>query len=149
VDATYDDREVFESDDLSTEARWPRFSSAVVEHTDVRNAMGIRLTKSGDDALGALDLYATEVDAFGDSDRSVAAIFAAFAAVAPHTPIEREQMIEAIEAYGVVGQAKDIIMERLGVGDEDALAQLVDASSRMNRKLRDVARGVAGQPEDP
>jgi GAF domain-containing protein len=147
VDATYHEREVFETGDLATEPRWPRFSAAVVEHTDVRSAMGIRLTKSGDDALGALDLYATAVDAFDDSDRSVAAIFAAFAAVAIRAAMEREQLIEAIATRDVIGQAKGIIMERTGVDDAEAFALLRDGSSRMNRKLRDVARGVVGDQE--
>ncbi len=149
VDATYQDREVFETGDLSTEPRWPRFSAAVVEHTDVRSALGIRLTKSGDDALGALDLYATAVDAFDDSDRSIAAIFAAFASVAIRTAMEREQLIEAMATRDIIGQAKGIIMERTGVDDAEAFALLREGSARMNRKLRDVARGVVGNQGAP
>jgi transcriptional regulator with GAF, ATPase, and Fis domain len=157
VDATYESRSVFETADLSRDDRWPRYAADVVERTDIHSAMGVRLTKNPSAALGALDLYATAVDAFDDTDRNVAAIYAAFASVAIRAALEREQLMEAIASRDLIGQAKGIIMARTGVDEDRAFAMLREASSRLNRKLRDVASGVvehqsrprAGSPPGP
>jgi GAF domain-containing protein len=149
VDATYESGRLFETGDLSRDDRWPRFAAAVVERTEIHSAMGIRLTKDPLAALGALDLYATSVNAFDDSDRNVGAIFAAFASVAIRAALERQQLMDAIASRDVIGQAKGIIMERTGVDEEQAFVMLREASSRMNRKLRDVARGVVEHQPEP
>jgi AmiR/NasT family two-component response regulator len=94
------------------------------------------------DTMGSLNLYADAVDAFDDEDRSVASIFASHAAVALRAAQRQEQLIDAIDSRDVIGQAKGIIMARKGVDDDVAFAMLRDASSRMNRKLREVAQQV-------
>lgn len=141
VAAVFDEYDVYESADLLSEQRWPRFTAAALERTDVRSALGTVL-RAGGEVLGALDLYATTADAFSDEDRGLAAIFAAHAAVALRTARQHEQLRQAVDTRDVIGQAKGIIMARTGVDENAAFALLSDASNRMRRKLRDVARNV-------
>jgi GAF domain-containing protein len=135
-------RQVFETGDLSREERWPRFAPAVVEQTDVRSVLAMRLFVTDDNTMGSINLYAEPVDAFDDDDRSVASIFAAHAAVALQAAQRQEQLTTAIDGRDIIGQAKGIIMARKGVDDATAFAMLRDGSSRMNRKLRAVAQQI-------
>jgi len=138
--------EVFETGDLSQEQRWNRFSTEVVEQTGVRSVLAMRLFIE-QDTMGALNLYAKAPDAFDDDDRSVASIFAAHAAVALQSAQQQEQLIAAIETRDVIGQAKGIIMTRTGVDEAQAFEVLRGASSRTNRKLREVARRLIEQDQ--
>ena len=137
--------EVFETGNLAREQRWPRFAPAVVEQTDVHSVLATRLFVTDDDTMGAITLYAETVDAFDDADRGAASIFAAHAAIALRAAQHQEQMTAAIETRDIIGQAKGIIMARKGVDDGTAFALLRDGSSRMNRKLREVAQQVVDQ----
>src|SRR5207237_571496 len=49
------------------------------------------------------------------------------------------QLLEALASRTVLGQATGIIMERYDVDSDHAFALLVRASSRSNRKLREIA----------
>ena len=135
------EHEVFETGDLGQERRWPRFSPRVVEQTEVRSALAMRLFIE-EDTMGSLNLYAEALDAFDEEDRSVASIFAAHAAVALRGAQRQEELSQAIDTRDVIGQAKGIIMARKGVDDATAFGMLREGSSRMNRKLRDVAQRV-------
>jgi len=135
------EHEVFETGDFTTESRWPRFSTEVVKRTGVRSALSTRLY-SREQTLGALNLYGQARDAFDDEDRSIAAIFAAHAAVALRAAQQHQQLVEAVATRDIIGQAKGILMARQGVDDAAAFEILRDGSNRMHRKLRDVARRV-------
>lgn len=140
LDAIHE-HQVFETGDFATESRWPRFSTEVVERTGVRSVLAMRLYSNAH-TLGALNLYGQARDAFDDDDRSIAAIFAAHAAVALRAAQEQQQLVEAIETRDIIGQAKGIIMARQGLDEAAAFEILRDGSNRMHRKLRDVARQV-------
>ena len=135
------EHEVFETGDLAAETRWPRFSTEAVERTGVHSVLAMRLY-SHEHTLGALNLYGQARDAFDDGDRSIAAIFAAHAAVALRAAQQQQQLAEAVETRDIIGQAKGILMARQGVDEATAFEILRDGSNRMHRKLRDVARRV-------
>lgn len=133
--------EVFETGDFSKEDRWPKFAPAVVAQTDVRSGLAMRLF-THEHTMGSLNLYAESIDAFDDEGRSIASIFAAHAAVALRAAQQQQQLGVAVETRDIMGQAKGILMARHGIDDAAAFAMLRAGSSRLNRKLRDVAEQV-------
>lgn len=57
--------------------------------------------------------------------------------------VERVDQLEtALERKAVIERAKGILMERHGVGDDEAFGRLRDHARANNRKLYDVARAV-------
>lgn len=50
-----------------------------------------------------------------------------------------EQLGEALSSRDAIGQAKGILMERFGIGADEAFAMLNTVSNRTNRKLHEVA----------
>lgn len=75
------EHEVFQTGDLTTEARWPEFSARAHAMTGVRSILSLRLFME-EDTFGSLNLYSTAVDAFDASDVARGEVFAAHAAVA-------------------------------------------------------------------
>ena len=72
------DHEVFQTGDLAGEERWPSFATRAHEETGICSIVSIRLFVE-EDTMGALNLYATRLDAFDETD-------VAFASVSPPTP---------------------------------------------------------------
>jgi GAF domain-containing protein len=142
------DHEVFQTDDLATEDRWPEFSARAVEETGVRSILGLRLFVA-EDTLGALNLYSRRPGAFDEDDRAVGAVFATHAAVAFSTAQHDAQMDQALASRDLIGQAKGILMNREGVTADKAFAMLRQTSQSLNVKLREVAAGVAYTGELP
>lgn len=83
-------REVFVTDDLTAEARWPHFSARAAAETGVRSMLSFRLFIE-QDTLGALNLYSTKPNAFDAVSRATGAVFAAHAAVALATAREHDR----------------------------------------------------------
>lgn len=140
------EHEVVETGDLSKEYRWFRFSTQVVERTGVRSVLCLRLFIDKD-TLGTFSIYAKAVEAFDDADHSVASIFAAHTAVALRSAQREEQLITAIKTREIIGQAKGILMARKGIDETAAFAILMAASSRMNLKLREVAKQLVDREQ--
>ena len=59
------EHEVFRSDDLAQERRWPEFAGRAVEESGVHSMMGLRLFAEGD-TMGSLNLYSRQIGAFDD-----------------------------------------------------------------------------------
>ncbi len=142
------EHEVFVTDDLSREERWPHFSQRVAEATGVRSALSYRLFVEAD-TLGALNLYSKGTAAFSEEDQAVGSIFAAHAAVALSAALNQQQLEEAVASRDVIGQAKGILMARQQVTADEAFEMLRRASQRLNVKLREVAKRVAGTGTAP
>ncbi|HSP39779.1 MAG TPA: GAF domain-containing protein, partial [Frankiaceae bacterium] len=75
------EHEVFVTDDLLQERRWPKFSRRAVQETGVRSILSLRLFVDAD-TFGSLNLYSLEPAAFTAVSRATGAVFAAHAAVA-------------------------------------------------------------------
>jgi transcriptional regulator with GAF, ATPase, and Fis domain len=150
------DHEVFQSGDLGTERRWPKFASRAQRETGVTSVLCFRLFVEGD-TLGALNLFSKAHDAFDEDSRTVGVVFAAHAALALSTAMHDEQMEEALQSRDLIGQAKGILMAREGITADQAFDMLRRASQRLNVKLRDVAGSIvspesgtpAGDEGDP
>ncbi len=135
------EHEVFHTDDLSLEERWPNFARRAVEMTQVRSMLCFRLFVE-EDTLGALNLYSRSPAAFDDDDRTVGSVFAAHAAVALSTAQHDQQMQDALRTRDTIGQAKGILMARQGVTADQAFDMLRRGSQRLNIKLAELARRV-------
>jgi GAF domain-containing protein len=134
--------EVFQTDDLLSEPRWPNFARRAAEESGVASMLAYRLFIEAD-TMGALNLYSKQKAAFDDEDRAVGSIFAAHAAVALSAARQREQLEQAIATRDLIGQAKGILMARQEVTAEEAFDMLRRGSQRLNIKLRELARQVA------
>lgn len=129
------------SDDLRSETRWPLFASRAVE-LGIASMLSMQLSVEGD-KMGALNLYATEPDAFDREDENIGMLLAAHAAVAMAAGRREAHLQVAVESRDIIGQAKGILMERHKINANEAFDLLVFASQTLHRKLRDVARDLA------
>jgi serine phosphatase RsbU (regulator of sigma subunit) len=75
------ERDMYVTDDLRAEDRWPAFASRAAAATGVRSMLSLRLFVEGEN-LGALNLYSREPAAFGEDSIAVGRLFAAHAAIA-------------------------------------------------------------------
>ena len=129
------------SDDFHDEDRWPRFVAAAMQE-GVRSMLAVQLFVQ-DDSLGALNIYATQPNAFTEHDESAAMLLAVHAAIAMTSSTTVSHLHTALDARDVIGQAKGILMERYKVDALGAFQLLVVASQQNHRKLRDLAETLA------
>ncbi len=83
-------------------------------------------------SYGTLSLYAPTPHAFDGDDLATAQALAGHLAVALAAGHEIEGMSAALQSRTVIGQAEGILMERLGVDSDQALAYLKRISSHTN-----------------
>src|SRR4051794_15074152 len=137
---------VFQSGDLATEVRWPRFARRANQETGIVSVLGVRLFV-GENTMGALNLYSTRRHAFDDTDIALAFVFAVHAAVAMNAARQAEGLERAVDTRDIIGQAKGILMSREGISDDEAFDVLRRASQRLNVRLAQVAQGIV-HPKD-
>jgi GAF domain-containing protein len=125
------------SDDLLTEHRWPAFTAEALK-LGVRSVLAVQLFVEAD-SFGALNLYATAVDAFGPSDESVAMLLASHAAIALAASTTEHGLRVALDTRDLIGQAKGILMERFKLPADKAFALLAAAAQARNVKLSEIA----------
>lgn len=142
-------RTVVRIEDTATSDRFPRWCAAV-QPVGIRSVLSAPLV-AADVALGALKVYSTRPTTFDDRSEHLLTMFAAQAAIllANVQTYERAQQLsdqlkDALRSRDLIGQAKGVLMEREGLDDNAAFSRLVVMSRNANRKLRDVARDVAG-----
>ena len=142
------EHEVFRSDDLAREHRWPEFAGRAVEETGVHSMLGLRLFAEGD-TMGSLNLYSKQTAAFDDKAVEVGSVFAAHAAVAMAGAKANQQMgealrlQEALRSRDVIGQAKEILMARQHLTEDAAIELLKEEAQRFNIRLSEAAQRIA------
>jgi GAF domain-containing protein len=129
------------SDDFEKEERWPRFVAAAMEE-GIRSMLAVQLFVQ-DDNLGALNIYATQPNAFTEHDESIAMLLAVHAAIAMTASATESNLRLALDSRDVIGQAKGILMERYKISSLEAFHLLVVASQQTHQKLRVVADTLA------
>jgi GAF domain-containing protein len=151
LDAIQEDQ-IFRTDDLATETRWPLFSRRAHAETGISSMLGVRLFARGR-TMGALNLMSGQPAAFDDDSLSTAALFAALAAVALNAAQTEESLQLALKSRDIIGQAMGILMERHRITDKEAFDRLSTASQSLNMRLKDVADQVVltgeGSPDRP
>jgi GAF domain-containing protein len=135
---------------LGEDPRWPTWGPHIARELGLHSSMSFRLFTDGDN-LGAMSLYASEVEAFGHDDLLDGLILAAHAAVALAGALEADQLHRALETGRMIGEAIGIIRERFGLSSEKAFGVLRRISSHQHIKLHRVAQHVVdvGSLPDP
>ena len=148
LSAAIDHQPVVRVDDLGTDPRWPRFATAATA-LGVRSMLSFQLytapggAGTADVTMGALNVYAAGPAAFGDDSVHTGTLLAAHAAVAAAGAATSSNLRLALQSRDTIGQAKGILMERYKITAEQAFDLLIAASTRTNRKLKDVAADLA------
>ena len=140
------EHEVFRTDDLRTEDRWPNFAHRAHRETGVTSVLSVRLFLE-EDTMGALNLYALGPAAFDETDVAFAAVFAAHAAVALSSAQREVDLERKAASRDLIGQAKGILMSQGSIDDAQAFDILRRASQRLNQKLVDVAEDIVHPPQ--
>jgi len=134
---------------------YPGFTQACLEH-GVLSTLSLPMV-AGDMAIGALNLYARQVNAFTVDDEALGLDLAGAGASvlanvsAYWTAFELgQQLNEAMESRAVIEQAKGMLMARSpGMTSEGAFDMLRRASQRENVKLRDIAQRMVDRRPPP
>ena len=148
--------ELTEIGDTRTDSRWPDYMPRAAEHGAL-SSLSVPLVIDDDGQLaGGLNIYAREPHAFDEDSRTAATRFAPYAAVAAgnlhayRSAVDRADNLQtALEARGVIDQAKGILMARHKLTADQAFQVLVRMSMKTNRKLRAVADDLVHTGELP
>ena len=131
-------------EDLGAEYRWPEYRGRALE-LGLWSVIGVPMRAWGQ-TIGVLDLYRESSGVWSEDDLDAAEIMTSMGAgyilhanqmSAQHELADHLQI--ALESRDTIGQAKGILMTRLGVDADEAFAVLRARSQETNRKLRDVA----------
>lgn len=124
--------------------RWPEFTSRMSTATGVRSMVSYAMCAQ-DNTLGALNLYSTRPDAFGDRSRLIGGIFAAHASIAMRVALDHEQignLQQALQTSRRIGAAVGILMCRHTITEDEAFQRVRSFSQNTNRKIRDIADDI-------
>jgi GAF domain-containing protein len=126
--------------DVAADTRWPDFCRAA-KGCDVGSMLCVPLFVD-DRMLGTLSFYGEQPDAFRERAEPVARMLATLAAVALADSFQRTRIERALGNRDLIGQAKGILMCRLGVRADAAFEMLRAHSQRTNTKLVTLAERV-------
>ena len=129
-----------DSNDVASDDRWPQWAPAAARHHGFRAVMSTRLDLS-DHTSGALTFY-SETGTFGDDDRRAAQLLATHVSTSLDAAKVRETLERAVEARTTIGQAQGLLMERLDIDADQAIALLKRVSQDTNVKLAQIADEV-------
>ncbi|WP_166442113.1 GAF and ANTAR domain-containing protein [Nakamurella flava] len=136
---------VVHSCDLVADRRWPRFAP-LARQLGAGAALCHRLGHQTR-PMGVLSVYADRPAAFSvDSDR-IARLLGLYAGIALDSEAVHRNFRSTARTRDVIGQAKGILMERLQLSPDRALALLVDRSAATRSSLRDVAEHLIAAGE--
>jgi PAS domain S-box-containing protein len=135
------------SGDVTADERWPHLAKRSLDGR-VRSVLALPVLENGA-GTGVVNVYSGHRHAFGPSNRQIAELVAAAVAGVLQTVAERESLQvlashleQALTSRAVIDQAKGVLMAHLAVSADEAFARLVTLSSRLNVKVRDLARLV-------
>ncbi|HET7475041.1 MAG TPA: GAF and ANTAR domain-containing protein [Dermatophilaceae bacterium] len=141
------DNEILVIPDTETDERFAPWSAQVAE-LGLRSVLSLPLF-SADDTTGALNLYDESPEAFGRTAISRMAVFARHATLAVKAARNESSLRHAIDSRHLIGQAQGILMERFGLGTDQAFAVLLRYSQDKNLKLRHVAESIVSSRRLP
>jgi GAF domain-containing protein len=143
VDSIYDEELVVVDDFADHLDRWPHFARRALD-LDVHSSLSFQLYSEGRSAA-SLNLFSRRANAFAEEDRIFGSLFANQAGLALRGAQRAAQLDRAVASRDVIGTAKGILIERFGVGEDEAFQRLVRSSQDTNIKLVDVARWLVGE----
>jgi GAF domain-containing protein len=127
--------------------RWPTFRDTAARR-GVLSTLSLPLIGQ-DGAIGALNLYASMEDAYGDEEQRLATVFASQASFVLANAQAywdarslSDTLSQALESRAAIEQAKGIIMATTRCTAAEAFDLLVRQSQQQNTKLRDIAASM-------
>jgi GAF domain-containing protein len=141
--------------DMRGESRWPNYVERAVT-VGVRCSLSLPL-QVGEQAIGALNLYSRQPDAFDERLRQNLTVFAGQAAAALTMVLRqarqdqiRDQLEQALASRTTIDQAIGVLMAEQRCTADEAFDLLRSHSQNSNRKIRDIAadliQGITGTP---
>jgi hypothetical protein len=139
------------SDDLAAEPAWPRFGPRAAERgfTAVLSTALQPFDRPARQG-GALNIYARRTAVLDDQARDTALVLATHASLAlagvaavTEAELQAQHLRRAIDSRDVIGQAKGILMQRRGIGADEAFDVLRRTSQQLNVKLAELAHTLA------
>lgn len=125
--------------DLRAEGRWRVWAPRAV---DLGFQSVLSLSLLDGDTFGALNLYSRSTGCFGPQHLALAQSFAQHAAIATAVASERQQLLQAINSRGLIGQAQGMLMQRHKISAEQAFTVLRRYASHLDRRVQSVAEDV-------
>jgi GAF domain-containing protein len=145
--ACMDSRTTVNVPDVTQEARWPRWTKEVLR-LGVHSVLDVPLwTAAG--PVGVLGLYSKQTNAFGPDEVAVAHILARHATIALATARREANLLVAVDARKLIGQAMGILMERYSLDSDRAFQVLRRYSQDRNVKLHAVAQSLIDSRQLP
>jgi len=144
-----------ESENLEQDLpRWPTFApEALREGFGSAYALPMRLR---DATIGSLNLLRVETGALAPEDLRNAQALADIATIgllqhraADDSQMLTEQLQYALNSRVVIEQAKGVLAQHAGLSIDDAFVALRRYARNHNKRLNDVAQGVAGRTLSP
>jgi GAF domain-containing protein len=144
--------DVVASADLASGVDFPSWGPAAAG-AGVRSVLAVGLFPAGGEPrTAALNFYSFSAGGLDKSDRDVAIVLAAHASTAlaattasTAKDVKLAHLEAALRSRDVIGQAKGILMERRGIGEQEAFDVLRMASQSLNVKLAQVAETLANR----
>lgn len=134
-------------DDCRTDHRWPAWSRAITD-LPLRSVISTPLS-TPDGAIGALKVYSPLPNGFDSKAIRLLELLARPAALMLANTQARDTaqrlsdgLIGALGARDAIGTATGIVMERLRINRDQALATLITASRRRNEPLHQLSRDI-------
>ena len=139
-------------DDVRTDSRWPRWSGAV-RQLPIRSVASAALV-ADKEGLGALKVYAALPSAYTPATIRLLELFAAPVATllghvqSSEVPLQiSENLQEALGHRDLVNRACGILMQRHGIGHDQALAELMEQARLSHTTVAQAGvRLIAGLP---
>jgi GAF domain-containing protein len=128
------------STQLATDPRWPRWGPQAAA-LGFRSIISAELHARGQ-RIGAINLYGADTRTFSEEDFETVKMFAHQGSLALGFVKMEETLGQAIEGRTLIGQAQGILMERFGIGSDQAFAVLRRYSQGHNLKLQEIAARV-------
>lgn len=135
-------------DDTATDTRWTAWANAVIEF-GVRSTLSAPLV-AGEEALGALKVYAKQPHAYQEREAQLLTMFAAQATILlanmrSHQDAERisDRLKDTFRGRDAITLAKGIIMAREQTDERTAFRLLADTAQHEHKPLREVAERIA------
>lgn len=134
---------IVSTDDLSTESRWPAFSSKA-QRWCIASVVSIPLIPEREFPgwCGWLTLSSRHPGPIPPASIGLAQTLGLYFSSTVNSALHARSLEAALASRDLIGQAKGIIMARRNIDDDQAFAILQQVSQHTNRRLRDVAETV-------
>lgn len=116
-------RDVLRVNDIEADDRWPAYRRDVLRSTPIRSLLSFRLFTTAR-TVGALMIYANEANAFDRHAEEIGYVVATHTALAAGGAQPRDLVRHVLDRWGIVSEAKSLLMERFQIGGVEAFQML-------------------------